>query len=167
MTHLAIDLAVHATGVCWGPGPTDCEHRKRPHAISRQPFGATLRYWRKYLREFIADDRQPRITAVVVEAPFIDRSRLDGTKRPLKLHGAIEHMVATAGLPYDDTIQNSSILARMRVGTGLERKQFDDVKSFRMAVARERCGWQGTSHDEADAVLLWHYVAELRERGAA
>lgn len=167
MTHLAIDLAPAATGVCWGPHPTDCTHERLPNQLRRQPYGYTLRFWRKWLREFVAAERIPRITRIVVEAPFIYRSELNGTVRVLKLHGAVEHMAAAEGLPYDDTIQNTSVLARMRVGTGLERKQFDDVKQYRMAVARARCGWDGTSHDEADAVLLWHYVAELGEAGVA
>lgn len=167
MTHLAIDLAPGATGVCWGPRPVDCTHERLPHALRRQPYGYTLRFWRKWLREFVAADRLPRITRIVVEAPFLHSNNVRGAVSVLKLHGAVEHMAATEALPYDDSIANNTVLARMRQGTGLERKQFDDVKQYRMAVARARCGWDGTSHDEADAVLLWHYVAELAEAGVA
>lgn len=167
MTHLAIDLALGTSGFCWGPRPVDRTSVKCPAAAKRGPFGQRLRYWRKVVREFLAEDKEPRIIAVYVEAPFMWSKNPNGAIETIKLHGAIEHLVNTEGIPYDDSIQNTSVPALLRQGTGLERKQFDDVKEYRMAIARARFGWDGTSHDEADALLLWHYVAELKQRGAA
>lgn len=162
MTHLAIDLALGTSGFCWGPRPIDCCTFTCSIPASR-PFGQRLSWWRRRVSDLLDNDKVPRITKIVVEAPIgfgHSSERMSSLIKLAKLHGAIEVRAHGAGVTYDDTIYPSTV---KRWATGNGRASKDEM----MSAARARFGWDGTSHDEADAVLLWHYVAELAEAGVA
>lgn len=151
VTHLALDLALSTTGIAWGPNPTDCCVHRCP---SKLAGGARLSWWRKRIREHLVDDKRPRITRVVVEAPVIHPNHRNGAIPLIKLHGAVEHQAWTAGVGFDATIAPAS-LKKWATGSGRADKD------LMMAAARDRFGWTGSDDNEADAVLLWHYVAEV------
>lgn len=158
MTHLAIDLALGTSGFCWGPRPVDCCTFRCTIPAAR-PLGQRLSWWRRRVSDILDAHNDPRITSIVVEAPLMYGDHPDVTIRLAKLHGAIEVRAHGADLPYDDSIKPTTL---KKWATGNGRASKDQM----MAAARARFGWEGGDHNEADAVLLWHYVDEIR-RGAA
>lgn len=162
MTHLAIDLALGTSGFCWGPRPTDCRTHTCTIPASR-PLGQRLSWWRRRVSDLLDNDKVPRITSIYVEAPISYGHNGDRTQSFLKLaklHGAIEVRAHGAGVTYDDTIKPAT-LKSWATGKG------NADKDLMMTAARDRFDWDGTDHNEADSVILWHYVAELKQRGAA
>lgn len=156
MTHLAIDLALAGvTGVCWGTGPHDHDTLQCP---SKLRGGERMSWIRRRLREYLVDDKRPRVTTVLVERPIIySKNGVNGMIGTLKLHGAIEHMVFTAGLPYVEV--DNQILKQFATGRANASK--DDM----LAAARD-LGYDVDDHNAADAIHLYRFWVQ-REQGAA
>ncbi len=156
MSRVAIALSsAESLSVCWGPDGSD--RKTIPLSSSwRRPFGRTLRYWRKQ--------------ALALGAGAITLEALT-PKTPtevVKIYGQIEGMADQEGATYDESVTAAALVAGLeRRYPGIVRADYGSVREYRLAVARERCGWEGSSIDEASAVLLWHYVDDLRQRGVA
>jgi Holliday junction resolvasome RuvABC endonuclease subunit len=141
MTHLAIDLALGTTGLCWGPDVDNVHTVTCPNKLSG---GDRLDWWYRALRLHFFSGAE----TIVVEAPILYLGRAWGTINTLKLHGVLEWMCTNEGLTYVDCAP--SVLKKWATGNGLANKP------LMMAAAQER-GWNGTDHNAADAFLLWHW----------
>jgi hypothetical protein len=143
VTHLALDLALGTTGICWGPDPDDVDTLTCPRGYID---GSRLEWWWSALRNHIVS-----VDTVVVEAPFIHRAHPSGSVPIIKLHGLVEWLCHHEQVRY--TTVAPSQLKKWATGSGKADK------NLMMACAQER-GWAGTDHNEADALLLWHYENE-------
>lgn len=153
MTHLALDLALTTTGVAWGPGPLDHASFTCPAKLRG---GERLRWIRRRIAEHI-DGKEPRITTLVTEAPFMSRTHPTGAIPLIKLHGAVEHAAAVKGLAHYEV--PSATLKAFATNRGNASK--DQMVEFARIA-----GWQGEDHNACDAWWLWRFWQQ-RERGAA
>lgn len=154
MTHLAIDLSLSRSGLCWGTGPNDFTSYRCPAKLRG---GERIGWWRRRIREHIHPDKDPRITAIVVEEAFLPGdSRARGARPLIELHGGIKHMAWTAKLPlFEVPVQTIKAFA---VKGGCSKEEMID--------AAKAIGLHPDNDDEADAIHLWRFWAQ-RERGAA
>lgn len=150
-THLAVDLALSTTGIAWGPGALMHDTIHCPRTLRG---GERLSWWRRRIREHLTNAKRPRITTLVVEAPFMSRSHPTGAVPLLKLHGAIEHQAHTAGVGFVEV--ENHILKKWATGKG------NADKDAMVAAARDR-GFDGADHNAADAWLLWRFWQERQQ----
>lgn len=144
MTHIALDLALGRSGVCWSPGLYDtltCP--KELHA------GDQLHWWHSALR-VVFHTNEPN-HAVCVEAPFIHDKHPRGAIPTIKLHGVAEELATSIGLEWLEIAPAS--LKLWAAGSGRATKT-------EMCQAARTRGWIGTDHNEADAYLIWQYFAK-------
>lgn len=154
MTHLAVDLALSTTGLCWGTGAHDYDSFTCPTKLRG---GERLSWIRRRLREHLRDTKLPRITTLVVEAPFMSRSHPTGAIPLIKLHGAVEHMAWTAGVRYVEV--SAATVKAFATGKGNADKEA-------MIAAAKALGYHVDNDHQADALFI-HRWWQQRNRGAA
>jgi Holliday junction resolvasome RuvABC endonuclease subunit len=143
MTHLALDLALSRTGIAWAEGsdvyvcPKKLVGGERLHWWNRTIYGACLPH-------------RP-LDRLIVEAPFIHAARPTGSIALIELHGVIRHLAYQHDLEYV-TVAPSRLKKEM-TGSGKATKadMILDANALRP--------YEITDHNEADAVLLWHWAA--------
>jgi Holliday junction resolvasome RuvABC endonuclease subunit len=146
VTHLALDLALSTTGICWGPDSDDVDTLTCPRGYID---GSRLEWWWSALRNHIVS-----VDCVVVEAPFIHGVNRKGTVATIKLHGLVEWLCHHEQVRY--TTVTPLVLKKFWTGTTLGG---DAGKALMVTVAQER-GYDITDHNAADAIALWHYHNE-------
>ena len=147
-THIAFDLGLTITGIAHPDGsdhficPT--KHRTSPitPTIEHQRFA----WWRDTFRMILLPF--PTSTQVIVEAPFTHRHNTKGAGNLYTLHGLLRGVAIDNGLDYH-TVENRT-LKKWATGNGNADKRA-------MLEAARMTGWIGDDHNEADAVMLWHY----------
>lgn len=143
MTHLALDLALGKTGVAWADGS---DVYTCPKGLTG---GERLSWWRRTIYDFMLPHRRTRL---VVEAPFLHAAHPSGSIPLIELHGVIRCMAADQDLDYV-TVPPTRLKKEM---TGSGRATKDDM----ILCANALRPYDITDHNEADAVLLWHWGAE-------
>jgi Holliday junction resolvasome RuvABC endonuclease subunit len=148
MTHLALDLALGTTGICFGPDPDDVDTLTCPRGYTA---GSRLEWWWSALRNHIV-----AVDCVVVEAPFIHPAHPSGSVPTIKLHGLVEWLCCHEQVRYHAVAPTA--LKKFWTGTGKANT------ALMITVAQER-GYNpddyGThASDAADAIALWHYENE-------
>jgi Holliday junction resolvasome RuvABC endonuclease subunit len=148
MTHLALDLALSTTGICYGPDADDVDTLTCPRGYTA---GSRLEWWWSALRNHIV-----AVDTVVVEAPFIHPAHPSGSVPTIKLHGLVEWLCCHEQVRYHAVAPTA--LKKFWTGTGKANK------ALMITVAQER-GYNPDGHgthasDAADAIALWHYENE-------
>jgi Holliday junction resolvasome RuvABC endonuclease subunit len=139
MSHLALDLALSTTGICWGPDGDDVDTLTAP----RLTGGARLEWWWSALRVHML-----AVDTVIVESPFIHPAHPSGSVPTIKLHGLVEWLCCHEQVRY--TTVTPSELKKWWTGSGKADK------ALMVTVAQER-GYDITDHNAADAIALWHW----------
>lgn len=146
MTIIAFDLGLKVTGVA-GDGWSD--HHIAPAHLHRSPMTPEREHdrfiWWRDTFEVLLTDHQP--TAVWVEAPFIHPKHIGGAMGLIVLHGILRAVTIDHGALFHTV--TPSELKRFATGAG-------NANKTEMMNAARLMGWNGDSHDEADAFLLWH-----------
>jgi Holliday junction resolvasome RuvABC endonuclease subunit len=142
MTHLALDLSLSKTGVAWADGS---DVYTCPKGLTG---GARLNWWALTIGEFVVLHHPNR---VVVEAPFLHAAHPSGSISLIELHGVIRYLAFQHGVDYV-TVPPTTLKKEM---TGSGKATKDDM----IACANALRPYEITDHNEADAVLLWHWGA--------
>ena len=149
MTHLAVDLALGTTGVCWGPGTHDHDSFTTPTKLRG---GERLSWIRRRLKEHLRNEKLPHITVMVVEGPIMSHSHPTGAIPTIKLHGAVEHMAFTAGVQYVE-VPHPSVIKKFATGKG-------NADKAAMVEAAKALGYHVDNDNEADAIHIWRWWAQ-------
>jgi Holliday junction resolvasome RuvABC endonuclease subunit len=147
MTHLALDLALGTTGICWGPDIVDDWDTLTVPTLTG---GARLEWWWQALRVHLLT-----VDTVIVEGPFLHPKHPSGAVSTIKLHGLLEWMACHEGVTYVDC--PPSVLKKWWTGTGNAPKDL-------MADAAAEHGYPTDTMDSnaVDAVALWHWYAAVQ-----
>lgn len=144
MTHIALDLALGKTGVAWADGSD----------VFTCPKGLTggrrLRWWFQTID--VASIPHWPIGRIVAEAPFLHAAHPSGSIPLIELHGVVRYWAFTRGADYV-TVPPTRLKKEM---TGSGKATKDDM----ILCANALRAYDITDHNEADAVLLWHWGAE-------
>ncbi len=142
MTHIAFDLGLATSGVCWGPDQWETFNCPKIRG------GCRLAWWKSTFRHLLL----PGYDTIVVEAPFFHTVHPSGSLALAGLHGVLELAAYEEGCNHISTPPTS--LKKWATGTGNARKE------LMLAAAQER-GYQGDDHNAADAYLLWHWYQTI------
>lgn len=147
MTHLAFDLGLRTTAIAWGP--CDYTHDTCPPNLSGMPRAA---WWVSTLRGWLL--AHPHGIPLYVEAGFLHGINRQGSQATQNMHGWLQAVTLDNDSPV--TYVTPSSLKKFATGSGRATK--DDMR----IAACDRWGAPSSiTHDEADALHLWHYGLEL------
>jgi Holliday junction resolvasome RuvABC endonuclease subunit len=144
VTHLALDLALGSTGVAWADGSDVFTCPKKLTG------GDRLAWWIGTINALTVPHWP--FNRFVVEAPFMHAGHPSGSIPLIELHGCVRYLAFQHGVDYV-TIPPAT-LKMLMCGTGKATK--DDS----LRVANELRPYDIGDHNEADAVLLWHWGAQ-------
>lgn len=153
MSHIAFDLGLKTTGICWGTDNYDhhtCPTHLRKSPITPQQNQDRYRWWHDTFRMILLPQPGP----VIIESPVLHTKNKTGLIGTISLHGIL-HAAAFDNNLDVHWVENRT-LKKWATGYG-------NANKTQMMTAARVAGWEGGNHDEADAYLLWHHWAETRD----
>lgn len=142
MTHLALDLALGKTGVAWADGS---DVYTCPKGLTG---GARLNWWLLAIDALLLP--HVPVDRLVVEAPILGQT--NGAIQLHELHGVARLLAYQRRVGYV-TVWPSTLKKTM-CGSGRATKE-DAI-----LCANALRSYEITDHNEADAVLVWHWGAD-------